>query len=85
MIVEVACLDGYTDLDPGPPSESYDQNHDGNLRMIRTVYDEGRVLELDDTLEEISSSEFSGLLLRILAVVVLLGVGCILDRSPSRN
>ena len=42
--------------------------------MIRTVYDEGRVLELDDTLEEISSSEFSGLLLRILAVVVLLGV-----------
>ena len=67
-------LDGYTDLDPGPPSESYDQNHDGNLRMIRTVYDERRVLELDDTLEEISSSEFSGLLLRILAVVVLLGV-----------
>ena len=42
VLVEVVQrLDGYTDLDPGPPSESYDPNHDGNLRMIRTVYDEG--------------------------------------------
>ena len=75
VLVEVVQrLDGYTDLDPGPPSESYDSNHDGNLRMIRTVYDEGRILELDDTTDVVSSSGFSGLFLRILAVVILLGV-----------
>ena len=75
VLVEVVQrLDGYTDLDPGTPSESYDPIHDGNLRMIRAVYDEARVLELDATPEETSSSGFSGLLLRIFAVVILLGV-----------
>lgn len=75
VLVEVVQrLDGYTDLDPGTPSESYDPINDGNLRMIRAVYDEARVLELDDTPEETSSTGFSGLLLRIFAVVILLGV-----------
>ena len=75
VLVEVVQrLDGYTDLDPGPPSESYDSSYDGNLRMIRAVYDEGNILELEDAPEEVSSSGISGLLLRIFAVVILLGL-----------
>ena len=34
----------------------------------------GRILELDDTTDVVSSSGFSGLFLRFLAVVILLGV-----------
>ena len=75
VLVEVVQrLDGYTDLDPGTPSESYDPSYDGNLRMVRAVYDEGNILELGDTPEEVSSSGFSDLLLRIFAVVILLGL-----------
>lgn len=36
-------MDGYTDLDPAQPSDSYDSVWDGNLIYVRPVYDESLV------------------------------------------
>ena len=74
IVVEVVQRpDGYTDLDPNTPSEMYDSANNGNLRMIRDVYDESEISMYEETI--LSEVESSILLYLFIALLVLFTSG----------
>ena len=74
IVVEVVQRpDGYTDLDPNTPSEMYDSANNGNLRMIRDVYDESEISLYEETI--LSEVESSMLLYLFIALLVLFTSG----------
>lgn len=70
VVVEVIQRpDGYTDLDPTTPSEMYDMNNDGNLRMIRNVYDESEISMFEEsTAVDVKSSFMSYIFIALLVI-----------------
>jgi hypothetical protein len=52
-------FDGYSDLDPAPPSDFFDEDSSFDLVMVRPVYDESKIPQFNS--EKPSSSEESSL------------------------
>ncbi len=89
IIVEVPIRnDGYSDLDPAPPSDLYDPSTANDLIMLRPVYDESLVPEYQRKIGLLSGSGLGALtLVAILTSLLLIlgGVGTFifLGRKPK--
>ena len=71
LILEVPLRnDGYSDLDPAPPSDFYDPISAHDLIMLRHVYDESAVPAFEEQTSFFSNSGISGLFL--ISVILLL-------------
>ena len=72
VIVEVPIRnDGYSDLDPAPPSDLYDPSSANDLVMLRPVYDESLVPEYNKESTFLSESGI-GILTFLLTLVIIL-------------
>ena len=89
IIVEVPIRnDGYSDLDPAPPSDLYDPSSANDLVMLRPVYDESLVPEYNKESTFLSESGIGILTFLFALVIILLIVGgatsfLILRRGPK--
>ena len=89
IIVEVPIRnDGYSDLDPAPPSDLYDPSSANDLVMLRPVYDESLVPEYNKESTFLSESGIGILTFLFAVVIILLIVGgatsfLILRREPK--
>ena len=89
IIVEVPIRnDGYSDLDPAPPSDLYDPSSANDLVMLRPVYDESLVPKYNKESTFLSESGIGILTFLIALVIILLIVGgatsfLILRRGPK--
>ena len=69
-------FDGYSDLDPAPPSDFYDEDSSFDLIMVRPIYDESKIpaFNADNSpmIEKSSNSIFmAGFLLSSLLIIVV--------------
>ncbi|MEC9137317.1 MAG: S8 family serine peptidase [Candidatus Thermoplasmatota archaeon] len=89
IIVEVPIRnDGYSDLDPAPPSDLYDPSSANDLVMLRPVYDESLVPKYNKESTFLSESGIGILTFLFALVIILLIVGgatsfLILRRGPK--
>ena len=89
ILVEVPLRnDGYSDLDPAPPSDLYDPSSANDLLMLRPVYDESLVPEYNKESTFLSESGIGILTLMVAVVIILLIVGgagsfLVLRRGPK--
>ena len=89
ILVEVPLRnDGYSDLDPAPPSDLYDPSSANDLLMLRPVYDESLVPEYNKESTFLSESGIGILTFLFAVVIILLIVGgatsfLILRREPK--
>tara|TARA_B100001142_G_scaffold233738_1_gene232064 strand:- start:5310 stop:7769 length:2460 start_codon:yes stop_codon:yes gene_type:complete len=71
-------LDGYSDLDPAPPSDFYDSSTALDLLMIRPVYDEALIPMYDtDVAVQGETSTSLIVLLGVFSLVILATVGIV--------
>ena len=71
-------MDGYSDLDPAPPSDFYDSSTAIDLLMIRPVYDEALIPMYDtDVAVQGETSTSLIVLLGVFSLVILAIVGIV--------
>ena len=79
-------LDGYSDLDPAPPSDFYDGSTAIDLQMTRPVYDESLIpLFNTDTPLQSDSSISLTVVGVVLSIAILAGVGLVTAWLRSKN
>ena len=59
-------FDGYSDLDPAPPSDFFDEDSSFDLIMVRPVYDESKIPQFNS--EKPSISEESSLSILLVGI-----------------
>ena len=69
-------FDGYSDLDPAPPSDFFDEDSSFDLVMVRPIYDESKIpafnVDNSPTVEKSSNSIFMyGFLFSSLLIVIV--------------
>ena len=68
-------FDGYSDLDPAPPSDFFDEESSFDLVMVRPVYDESKIPQFNSEMPTISEeSSLSILLVGISFSSILIAV-----------
>ena len=56
-------FDGYSDLDPAPPSDFFDEESSFDLVMVRPVYDESKIPQFNSEMPDISEESSLSILL----------------------